>query len=212
VKPQLNKSNGDSPLNGSENQNPLNNAPRPEPAVIATSKADEVWKAIESFPGYFVSSFGRVASLRGTGGKNRKPPTEPKILKACCNPKGYVIHVFLRDDKTRNTRTLHRLVAEHFLGPCPVHHECSHLDGNKANCRVDNLVWETHLKNMHRCYEHGTAPVGEKNPRAILTPAKVRKARAMRKKGLTYKEIMAYTKLSLGGTAQAITRNWKSVV
>jgi hypothetical protein len=172
----------------------------------------EIWKPVPDHTGYEVSDFGRVRSWRPAS-PTVPAPTTPRILKSCPNSKGYLVNVFCSGGGKKKTRTLHRLVLEVFRGACPRGHEGSHLNGVKADCRLENLAWETHGANMDRCYEHGTAPVGERNPRARLTSAQVKEARAMRSQGKTYNVISKFTGLSIGGTAQAVSgRNWKTVV
>lgn len=53
------------------------------------------------------------------------------------------------------TRTVHRLVAQAFLGPSdlPI---VRHLDGNPRNNVVANLAWGTYSDNVRDSIEHGT--------------------------------------------------------
>lgn len=81
------------------------------------------------------------------------------------------------DDKCRRNRTVHRLVLETFIGPCPPKMECRHLDGNPANNRLDNLVWGTRKENMRDRTYHGADNAGERNHRARLSNAQVREIR-----------------------------------
>ncbi len=52
-------------------------------------------------------------------------------------------------------RTVHRLVLEAFVGPCPPGMQCRHLDGNPANNRLENLAWGTHAENAADKIRHG---------------------------------------------------------
>lgn len=54
------------------------------------------------------------------------------------NPNGY--HIVTLDGEQL---LVHRLVALHFLPNPYLHPQVNHKDGNKANCRVDNLEWCT---------------------------------------------------------------------
>lgn len=46
-----------------------------------------------------------------------------------------------------NSRLVHQLVLEAFLGLAPTDCEARHLDGNPANNRFDNLVWDSRSNN-----------------------------------------------------------------
>ncbi len=52
-------------------------------------------------------------------------------------------------------RSVHRLVAEAFHGPCPAGHETRHLDGSKDNNRADNLAWGSRSENALDRARHG---------------------------------------------------------
>ena len=145
---------------------------------------EEIWLPVKDFPGYEISSQGRLRSRRGSGG-GRVPLTTsapPKILVPCANSKGYLIHGLMRDRK-RNTKHLHRLVAEHFVEGYRPGLECSHLDGDKRNCCSSNLRWEDHRSNMRRQRAHETDPVGIRNPRCKLTLEQVNSVKPRRDDG-----------------------------
>ena len=102
----------------------------------------EEWREI---PGtvYSVSSEGRVSS--GKCGKM-------EILKPSVSSRGYH-HVSIYFNGTKQTRPVHRLVAEAFLGPRPTpRHEVNHKDGDKTNNCVKNLEWVTPGQNIQHSY------------------------------------------------------------
>ena len=53
--------------------------------------------------------------------------------------------------------TIHRIVAETFLGPIPKGYDIDHIDGDKSNNAVTNLEIVTHAENMRRYYERRRA-------------------------------------------------------
>lgn len=132
----------------------------------------EQWLGVPGFIGYEVSNLGRIRSFKGTGGRYNTPSKIPRIIKSSPNSKGYPVHSFL-NGKVRKTFTLHRLVAELFVPGKRQGVEVSHLDGDRLNCRADNLVWESHRENMLRQEAHETSPVGSRNARAKLSLSQV---------------------------------------
>lgn len=55
-----------------------------------------------------------------------------------------------------NTRHVHRLVANAFLGPTPIGMEVRHKDGDRANPHVNNLEFGTRSDNNYDAVRHGT--------------------------------------------------------
>jgi hypothetical protein len=110
---------------------------------------------------------GRVRSWRksGTSGTFLK---EPRLRKPVPTVYGYMTLMFLIDKK-RVLRYVHHLVLEAFVGPCPPGQETRHLDGNKENNALSNLVWGTHSENVGDQIRHGTDTRGERNGQAKLT-------------------------------------------
>jgi predicted transcriptional regulator len=85
----------------------------------------------------------------------------------------------------RDHRSVHRLVLEAFVGPCPPGMMCRHLDGDPTNNRLENLVWGTKEENAADRVRHGRAgeQKGEKNGRSVLTGADVLQALTMYRAG-----------------------------
>lgn len=102
----------------------------------------EEWRDIEGYPGYEVSSLGRVRSPRG-------------VLKSYLNPDGYRSLSICRDNK-RYTKRVHRLVAEAFHGPRPHGQVARHVDGDSLNNLASNLRWGSPSENVQDSLRHGT--------------------------------------------------------
>lgn len=124
----------------------------------------EVWKTIPGFPNYEASDQGRIASIR-TG--------ERRILKPG-GKLGKPLSVMLSGQVRKS---VHRLVLEAFVGPCPDGMECRHLNGNSQDNRLGNLAWGTHAENEADKLRHGTRKPGEAGPNAKLTDVQVMEMR-----------------------------------
>lgn len=101
---------------------------------------NEIWKQIKDFPKYEVSNYGRVKS-------NWYGKSKIRVQKKGSH--GY-FYVTLCDPGKQRVKLIHRLVLETFIGECPDGMEGSHLDGDRLNNCLDNLVWETRPDNGRR--------------------------------------------------------------
>ncbi|MBA4164334.1 MAG: hypothetical protein C0510_06840 [Erythrobacter sp.] len=117
----------------------------------------ERWLPVVGFPNYMVSDEGRIYSHYSQ-----------KILRPGIASNGYPTVALGRG----NTRTVHSLVAETFIGPCPVGMEVRHKDGKRTNPALKNLCYGTRSDNMQDAKRHGTF-----NP---ADPARIQKIVATR--------------------------------
>lgn len=104
----------------------------------------EEWRSVPGYDRrYQVSSLGRVRSC--LNGKHRVLTPQ--------NNRGYRT---IKLGRGHVTCYLHKVVALAFLGPKPEGLEIDHIDGDRANNRVDNLRYLTHAQNMvaHRERQH----------------------------------------------------------
>src|SRR5262245_52174442 len=108
---------------------------------------------IEGFPGYRIGDEGSVWSCR------RGPQWRQLTISLQLN--GYP-YVSLQTGTRRGSHksTVHRLVLEAFMGPCPPGLQCRHLDGNRQNNRLDNLTWGSASDNEADKRHHGTTQQG----------------------------------------------------
>jgi hypothetical protein len=110
---------------------------------IAHYPVREYWRPIPGYPGYAVSSHGRVVSAIRSG----------QLLKLWTR-NGYAS---VQLGAGNPILYVHRLVTEAFHGPAPTEkHEAAHWDGNPANNLAANLRWATHSENQLDSVRHGT--------------------------------------------------------
>ncbi len=121
----------------------------------------ERWHQVRGWEGrYVITDQGRVLSaLTGC------------VLKPALD-RGYP-HVNLYRDGKRTTRHVHILVLEAFRGWRVVGQVSRHLNGNRADNRLENLRWGTYAENEADKRVHGRS--GHK-----LTAAKARRIRRAR--------------------------------
>lgn len=113
----------------------------------------EEWRPIAGWPGYEVSSLGRVMSHKGRA---------PRLLTPYLNG-GYPSVTLAGGTRgVKRLRTIHTIVAEAFIGPRPANLEVRHLNGDPLDCSVSNLRYGTHADNMQDRLAHGRHPMANK--------------------------------------------------
>jgi hypothetical protein len=111
---------------------------------------EEHWRYVPGYnQKYAVSTLGRIVSfnterLLKTGLKKDRPSVR---LSLDGRPKDLCVHT---------------LVLTAFRGPRPPGHECRHLDGDKLNNVLSNLVWGVAHANLTDSYRHKNAKRGVK--------------------------------------------------
>lgn len=118
---------------------------------------------------------------------------------------GYPVIALWANNKGK-TCTVHRLVLEAFVGPCPVGMEALHTDGNRLNNKVSNLRWGTRKENVADMVAHGRATIGSKNVTAKLSFVDVLWVRDMHEMGFTPKELTKHFPVSVTTIRRVINR------
>lgn len=103
----------------------------------------EQYKQIADFPDYEISNTGNVRNT-----KTRR------ILKTTIHKKRGYVKVGLRKDGKTITCEIHRLVALAFLLNPNKYEHVDHLDRNKLNNNISNLMWVSKQENLKRRIFH----------------------------------------------------------
>lgn len=101
----------------------------------------EIYREIEGYPGYKITSWGRVFS-----------DFSGKFMALNETPKGYlrVTLQYKSGHKYHKHLKVHRLVAEAFIPNPDGKPQVNHIDGNKQNNSVTNLEWVTNAENSEK--------------------------------------------------------------
>ena len=173
---------------------------------MAEEQSTVEYRNIPDFPGYRIGSDGSIWSCwKGKWGMS----SNWRKLKPQARESG---HLYICLCPARIQRSVHSLVLETFVGPCPEGCECLHRDGNPQNNRVDNLRWGTHKENGEDMSRH-LSLAGEKNGHAILTKEIVLKLREEYSAGgISHRQLAEkFRLLKATVTAVLIRKNWKHV-
>lgn len=124
----------------------------------------ETWKALMGQ--YEISDLGRIRN---------KNTLRLKSLRRLNS--GYLA-VTLCVQSHLHYRTLHAAVLEAFVGPRPDGHYGCHLNGDRSDNRLVNLVWATPTENAAHKFQHGRHVYGEAHKMSRLTERDVRMIRS----------------------------------
>ena len=117
------------------------------------------WLPVPEFGGYYeVSNLGEVRSMtrKVSYGRHFSAFYVGRTLKQFSNKKGYAC-VKLSVQGVRRTAYVHALVLQAFVGKRPITKERSeirHLDGDKTNNTLANLVYGTVVENAADRVKH----------------------------------------------------------
>lgn len=143
----------------------------------------ESWMPVVGCETHKVSDRGRVLGPRG-------------LVRGCIkrSKTGKPVAVIVSLSRNFQSKRLHRLVLEAFVGPCPAGQEGCHGDGDATNNAISNLRWDTYESNREDMKRHGTmvAPPthwGEEHHNATLTDAQIKEIKENGKGDETYSAI-----------------------
>jgi hypothetical protein len=159
------------------------------------SIVNEIWKDIPDYEGYYqVSNLGRVRSCdRVVSGSRKGTPCDVKRKGRTLKPnfkRGY-LGVSLFSDGCAKTYTVHRLVAQAFIGDRPLGFVINHKDGDRQNNAADNLEYCTQQENVAHAYRIGLCEnhFGDLHHGSKLTSEDIPVIRNRILKGDTHKSI-----------------------
>lgn len=131
---------------------------------------DEVWATLPNYPGYEVSTKGRVLSYWGwvTYGDTRTYTitSEPqRLLTITIEPKEGRSFAMLRKIGRQYRQQVAALILEAFVGPRPSPKlDCRHLSGDPTDNKIENLAWGTRSQNQIDMVYHGSHPLYRLRP------------------------------------------------
>lgn len=108
---------------------------------------------ITKYEGYYVSMCGKILSVRSKNQKTENAPSldfsKPRLLKYKLDRYGYWCVCF-SINKVRTNITVHKVVAETFIGEPPYGFVVDHIDCNRVNNEVSNLRYLSAEDNVRR--------------------------------------------------------------
>jgi len=107
----------------------------------------EEWRPVREFPEHYeISNKGVLRRINPYRANHAGRTMTPGKWKA-----GYIAYTVNVRNKTY-ARSAHRMVADAFLGPIPAGMHVNHKNGDKADCRVENLEIVTNSENRAHSY------------------------------------------------------------
>jgi len=115
--------------------------------------AAERTKPVKDWPGYFVTTRGRILSDRNHGGI--RDASIVHEMRPQASTQGYS-RVELQVNGSSFRPLIHRLVLESFDRPAKTGEQCCHIDGDATNNCLWNLRWGSQSNNWDDSKRHGT--------------------------------------------------------
>lgn len=129
------------------------------------------WRPIPGFSQYEASRDGGVRTV-ATGLHRRSYDAGDRVQLPLTDDRG-----------VRTTRNVGALVLLAFVGRPSAGEECSHLNGDYTDNRVENLAWETHAENIARKQGHGTQNHGDNHGKTKVSDAQALEIQRRRRAG-----------------------------
>ena len=145
-------------------------------------KMKEEWRKIKGFDNYYISNLGNVRNHKG------------HVLTPELSSVGYY-RVHLSKSGKAKHYSVHRLVADAFLGERKGCNIVNHKDGCKTNNISTNLEWCTHSSNLQHAYDFGLriGNFGDKNGQTKLSIEDVKEIRTTHKKRKTQTKVCVFS-------------------
>lgn len=184
----------------------------------------EEWRIVKDFPYYWVSSHGRVVSMRcsrrtsglpiivkpGIGGAGARGELRNGMKRGYFTVALYADKQVTASGKRVLSCNLSRLVLDAFEPSEDPNRQVVHKDGDAFNVALSNLKWGTQLEAEALKQDRGVTEKGEGRYNAKLTDDDVRAIRASTE---TLREISAKYGVATGILSEIRSRKrWKHVV
>ena len=171
-----------------------------------------MWKDIKGYEGkYIISNCGKVKSII-SGRVLVQTKERYKRVTLCFNGK-------------KTNKTVHRIVAEHFVENPDKKPQVNHIDGNAWNNRSSNLEWCTQSENMLHAYQIGLqkpseyqkrraseANLGESHHHSKIKDSDVLEIRKLYESGYTQQKIADMFPISRGNVSDIVNlKTWKHI-
>lgn len=159
---------------------------------------EEEWKSVIGFEElYEISSLGRIKSLPkpffgvGTNGRGMTPLAIVKQNLGTTKGKEYLRVALSKNGKPVH-KSVHRLVAEHFIPNPDNKPQVNHIKGIRTDNRASQLEWATNSENVKHAFKIGLAVPntdninirGDKHGRTKISEADVLEIRRLAKTGM----------------------------
>ena len=134
------------------------------PVKVQELAGSEQVKPIPGFPAYFITESGRAISTKPHNGSSIR------FLSIAVSNAGYQFISPVKPNGEGYILYIHKLVAVVFIGKAPFRGAVvRHLDGNKTNNHISNLMWGTYSDNYADAIQHNTNSKGEINGNSKIT-------------------------------------------